>query len=217
MAAAPQAQAEKLDNWTHMTSLIDHGYLFGHMGSIHPMDKTPVGKRLALAARQHAYGEPVISEGPKPRTATVSRDGNSLTITFDTTTMGPGGLLLRTTGVVRQRCPLREKQVSGNPSNYTVPHSQCGPATGFEVTTGGDSGRQWHVVNEMKLGPDGRSLVLAVPPGLARASITSMRYLFADWPTPTVYNSLSYLGSNGELPTAPFVLPVVLRDDSVAG
>ena len=29
----------------YMTSLVDHGYLAGHDGSIHPMDKTPVGKR----------------------------------------------------------------------------------------------------------------------------------------------------------------------------
>ena len=34
-----------------------HSYLFGHYGSIHPMDKTPVGKRLMLSAREHAYGE----------------------------------------------------------------------------------------------------------------------------------------------------------------
>ena len=35
---------------TFQTSLIDHGYLYGHIGSIHPMDKTPVGKRLMLSA-----------------------------------------------------------------------------------------------------------------------------------------------------------------------
>ena len=28
------------------------------------MDKTPVGERLALAARQHAYGEAVVAAGP---------------------------------------------------------------------------------------------------------------------------------------------------------
>jgi hypothetical protein len=65
-----QAEAERLDR-TFMTSLIDHGYLFGHMGSIHPMDKTPVGKRLALAARQHAYGEAVVAAGPRPVSAAV--------------------------------------------------------------------------------------------------------------------------------------------------
>jgi hypothetical protein len=46
-----QAAATKLDN-TYMTSLIDHGYMFGPWGSIHPMDKTPVGRRLFLAARE---------------------------------------------------------------------------------------------------------------------------------------------------------------------
>ena len=46
------ASTKAADN-IFMTSLVDHGFLQGHDGSIHPMDKTPVGKRLMLAAREH--------------------------------------------------------------------------------------------------------------------------------------------------------------------
>ena len=40
------------------------------------------------------------------------------------------------------------------------------------------------------------------------ATVTTLRYLFADWPTPVVYNSESFLGPNGQLPTPPFVLEI---------
>ena len=89
------------------TSLIDHGYLFGHYGSIHPMDKTPVGKRLMLSAAEHAYGEAVNSAGPEPLTATGT--ASVITLTFE---CKAPCLLLRTSGAVRQECPLGEKQVS---------------------------------------------------------------------------------------------------------
>ena len=36
-----QANASATQTHTFQTTLIDHGYLFGHIGSIHPMDKTP--------------------------------------------------------------------------------------------------------------------------------------------------------------------------------
>ena len=49
-----------------MTSLIDHGYLYGPKGSIRPFDKTPVGERLVLSAREHAYAESVVSSGACP-------------------------------------------------------------------------------------------------------------------------------------------------------
>ena len=52
MRLAQRASTKTADN-IFMTSLIDHGFLQGHDGSIHPMDKTPVGKRLMLAAMEH--------------------------------------------------------------------------------------------------------------------------------------------------------------------
>ena len=85
--------------------------LHGHMGSIHPMDKTPVGQRLMLSAREHAYGEVVSSSGPEPLAAALS--GRSLSLAFDPRTVGPAGLLLRTAGPVRQVCAVGQKQVGG--------------------------------------------------------------------------------------------------------
>lgn len=74
------------------------------------MDKTPVGKRLMLSAREHAYGErSVVSTGPEPIRATAT-DGK-IVLSFEPRTVS-GGLLLRTSGAVRQTCPLGEKQVS---------------------------------------------------------------------------------------------------------
>ena len=203
-----QSVASETLNHTAMTSLIDHGYLFGWHGSIHPMDKTPVGKRLVLSAREHAYGERGIdSSGPAPTAAKHS--GGTLTLSFD------GGLLLRTEGPSRQQCPLGQKQISGNPTADTVPQSQCGPATGFSVSVAaaasGEAGEVvWHDIVSMELGPDRKSLALTLPAEVAEAEAApqKLRYLFADWPTPTVYSATSFLGLNGELPTPPFEMAI---------
>ena len=205
-----QAAAEVQDH-TFGTTLIDHGFLFGHYGSIHPMDKTPVGKRLFLSAREHAYGETgIISTGPAPLAA--KHAGGSVTLTFDPKTVGSAGLLLRTDGPVRQQCPLGQKQISGNPTNAAVPQSQCGPATGFSVATASANNQVvWHDIVSMEIGQDRKSrhqLVLKLP-AVAAAAPEKLRYLFADWPTPTVYNADSFLGLNGELPTPPFEMDIV--------
>lgn len=189
---------------TAMTSLIDHGYLFGHIGSIHPMDKLPVGKRLMLAAREHAYGEMVISTGPEPISAKTNTSLNAVELTFDPQTVGSNGLLLRLDGVIRQTCVVGEKQMVGNPINITVPRTQCGSATGFEIEADG----VWYPIESIKQGELPNVLVLLLPlqhTDLVRNAV-SLRYLFADWPTPTVYNAQSFLGLNGELPTAPFMI-----------
>ena len=63
--------------------------------------------RLALLAREHAYGDhTVVSTGPVPRKATwfngSSNDAKqTVVVHFDPSTVGPGGLLLRTEGHVR--------------------------------------------------------------------------------------------------------------------
>lgn len=92
----------------------------------------------------------------------------------------------------------------------------CGvAASGFQVSvTGSSGGEVWHNIEKMTLGPAGKppSLLLTLPPQVADAGAapTKLRYLFADWPTPTVYNSESFLGLNGELPTAPFEMPITV-------
>ena len=178
------------------------------------MDKTPVGKRLMLSAREHAYGEPdVVSSGPEPLKALAAGPGR-LTLTFEPRTVGASGLLLRTSGAVRQVCPLGEKQLSGNPTNATVPASQCGCASGFDVGTAAE-GFDCVDVATLKIGADKKSLTMRSPPRFAEAAAgKTLRYLFADWPTPTVYNAESFLGENGQLPTPPFVMGIKSDDES---
>lgn len=65
----------------------------GDAGDIHPIDKAPVGKRLAALARQHVYGEDVPCVGPT--FASVRLDGASLRVSFTSATRG---LVLRGSG-----------------------------------------------------------------------------------------------------------------------
>lgn len=55
-----QTQVWKSTPHTGMAVITD----FGSAGNIHPPDKEPVGKRLALAARAIAYGERIVWSGP---------------------------------------------------------------------------------------------------------------------------------------------------------
>ena len=144
-----------------------------------------------------AYGADVVSSGPLPLTASVL-SATQVALTFIADTVGPGGLLLRTSGAVRQICAVGQTQIAGNPTS-AVPLSQCGPATGFEI---GDAAGRWTPVDSIARGTAPNVLELTFP--AAAGAPARLRYLFADWPTPTVYNSQSFLGTNGELPTPPF-------------
>lgn len=64
--------------------------LVNNLDDIHPRDKQDVGHRLALLAREHTYGEEVVSSGPVFRQASF-RDGKAV-LTFDHT---EGGLVSR--------------------------------------------------------------------------------------------------------------------------
>lgn len=65
----------------------------GDAGDIHPIDKAPVGKRLAALARTQVYGEQVPCVGPT--VAAVRQDGKALRVTFSSATRG---LVLRGSG-----------------------------------------------------------------------------------------------------------------------
>ena len=110
---------------------------------------------------------------------------------------------MRTAGAVRQVCAAGQAQITGNPHS-AVPPSQCGPATGFEVGSGAGT---WTAVDSIALGKAPNALELAFP-ATAGQPPTKLRYLFSDWPTPTVYDGRSFLGANGELPTPPFQMDV---------
>jgi sialate O-acetylesterase len=53
----------------------------GDEKDIHPTRKQPVGERLALAARQIAYGEKIVASGPTLRSAVV--EGDQVVVSFD--------------------------------------------------------------------------------------------------------------------------------------
>ena len=105
-----------------------------------------------------------------------------------------------------------------------VPASQCGAASGFEFSA---DQATWHAATSVRQSPIDRfSILVSLPAQLraglwvdarggvsqveAKAKKLSLRYLFADWPTPTVYSNVSYLGPNGELPAPPFEMDVQL-------
>ncbi len=53
----------------------------GNPDDVHPTDKIDVGHRLALAARNLSYGEPVEYRGPMFRQATP--EGTAIRVWFD--------------------------------------------------------------------------------------------------------------------------------------
>ncbi len=89
MVRDAQRQTLSLRN-TGMAVAID----VGNPDDIHPTNKQDVGKRLALAARAIAYGEPIEYSGPLFREAVPY--GERITVTFDHAT---GGLVAKGSAV----------------------------------------------------------------------------------------------------------------------
>jgi sialate O-acetylesterase len=84
---AAQAQAVAESARAHLAVTID----LGEARDKHPRDKAEVGRRLALLARRHVFGEPVVAEAPRVRAA-WRRDG-AVVVEFEPS---PGGLVGRT-------------------------------------------------------------------------------------------------------------------------
>jgi sialate O-acetylesterase len=59
----------------------------GEADNIHPLNKRPVGERLARLARAGVYGQTVVTSGPRYRALTIA--GNTATVSF---THADGGL-----------------------------------------------------------------------------------------------------------------------------
>jgi hypothetical protein len=64
------------------------------MGGIHPRDKLPVGQRLARGALVAAYGGTAAATGPTLAGCSVSGDGRSLTVRFDTSLLAGDSVTL---------------------------------------------------------------------------------------------------------------------------
>ena len=58
----------------------------GEAKNIHPKDKPPVGRRLALLALAHAYGKDIIASGPTPKAVT----GHGAVVTIRFSSVGEG-------------------------------------------------------------------------------------------------------------------------------
>lgn len=71
-----QELAEKTLEGVYMTSVSDLGNVF----DIHPKNKEQVGKRLALLARKHVYGENILADAPEAER--IERNGNLLKVIF---------------------------------------------------------------------------------------------------------------------------------------
>ena len=76
-----QSKALALPN-TGMATAID----VGHPTGIHPINKYPVGERLALLAKQVAYGQAVVASGPTY--GSMKADGGKIRVAFQNTGSG---------------------------------------------------------------------------------------------------------------------------------
>lgn len=72
-----QRRVAAADPMVGMASAVDIGSPY----DIHPADKTRVGQRLALLARELAYGEAVVASGPAPLSA--RREGADVVVALD--------------------------------------------------------------------------------------------------------------------------------------
>lgn len=71
-----QELVEKTIEGVYMTSVSDLGNVF----DIHPKNKEQVGKRLALLAGKHVYGENILADAPEAER--IERSGNILKVIF---------------------------------------------------------------------------------------------------------------------------------------
>jgi len=168
-----------------MGSAVDLGDLNSPYGNIHPQDKESVGYRLQLQALKHSYNQNILADGPLFLTATTNptkpiENGlyeASCVISFTADTIGTS------LHVVNNVCP---EGISG----------YCG---WFDIEL--DDGQGWRTATSANIGGDGITVVV-VYQATYEATITGVRYGWADWPVQTLYN-------NANLPVTPFLFSFV--------
>ena len=89
----------------------------GEENDIHPQRKEPVGQRLALSAREIAYGEKIVSRGPEFKSLKV--DGDKVTVGYDlhgSTLADPKGEIVGFTPRRRRRqvCARPRRTIQGD-------------------------------------------------------------------------------------------------------
>eukprot|EP01051_Picozoa_sp_SAG22_P006814 SAG22_NODE_460_length_10218_cov_5.663109_3_plen_464_part_00 len=167
-------------------------------GNVHFRNKGPLGPRLASCAMNVVYGNrSVVYRGPEATTATATATAG-VVVKFDPATVS-GGLELRA-----RRCPYEVLKTEAHFSKETpdcrANIDDCIKKCGWwEIELGG---KKWVNATAAIAGPD--SVTLSAPPSLAAAgaaAATGARYLYADWPVPTLYNGAGF-------PALPFFLNV---------
>jgi len=177
-----------------------------------------------MTALENVYGHSVVSSGPVPLSGTIaSSTGSEIIIKFDD--RDDSGLMLRLDGDVRQICPEGQTQSFDPGPNLPpqpVPIEQCGAyLTGFEVrNSNDDDGKsedysEWEMIVGISLEDNDNNilkLTLGDDTKVDLAKTVEVRYLWGDWPVPTVYTKLAnvdYVDSDeGQLPVAPFTMTV---------
>ena len=154
----------------------------GEANDIHPIDKEPVGERLAAIALRNDYGKsdlPAFS----PEAVSAARDGEAVRVSFKYT---DGGLVARE--VPKFYWNIRSK----NKKTELVRNSPNSELEGFAVC--GKDGK-WVWANAKISGND---VIVSAP---AIKEPTAVRYAWQNNPTCNLYNGAGF-------PAAPFELKV---------
>ena len=97
----------------------------GSYYDIHPKEKMEVGRRLALLARGHVYGEPILCDSPKAVSASLTEEGTILVSFAHAEGLNPGkgssDFLLHTEGKDPQSVPPAAVKISGTEVILTPP------------------------------------------------------------------------------------------------
>lgn len=112
----------------------------GNTYDIHPKEKQPIGKRMALLARGHVYGERILCDAPVPEK--YARNGRRIEITF---AHAEGGLIVKGSAVnaLQVFCGGKEiepflfqTEIRDNVLTICIPAS-CEPEKAVEVVFAG--------------------------------------------------------------------------------
>jgi len=144
-------------------SAVDLGDPDSPFGNVHPRDKQDVGKRLSVAVRSIAYGEPnLVWVGPTFSSATISQSSTTATVTVTFNVPLSGSLVF-----VNQSYPSTTYVPANNCANWQVriSNGEWLPAT--EGTVSGDTVEVTAEVTE---------------------TVTGVAYAYASWPITTLFS-----------------------------
>ena len=172
-------------------------------GGVHFRNKAPLGPRLAACVahtRPDAQGvsPPPLFRAPAAVSAALTWDGTGVRVAFDAEQVpAAGSLLLVPNGTYPAVCPF-------DPAKDGKDAAKCA-AFELQLRDGSSGNSSWVEARAELDGSNGSAITVSAlastPPG---AAITGCRYLWADWPTASLF--FSEAGLPG-LPVLPFHFP----------